>query len=100
MEGNADRIVGRDVLGQTVYRRLGRILFCEGPKESIPDNQRSAVISVKVSHIRSMMSTMMRRRVQDPFERAHRAHQFRVDPELIEQADRLQGHDHDWRKAN
>jgi hypothetical protein len=41
------------------------------------------VVAIDVTRIRGVMNAMMRRGVQDEFQRSQRSNQFSVNPELV-----------------
>src|SRR5215469_13018948 len=51
-------------------------------------------LRVDLPGIRAVMHAMMRRGIQNGLERPERTDQFRVDPELVEQAHGFHRHDH------
>jgi len=100
MEGNAYGIVGANVVGKAEARRIGRIFRFERAEELVPDDQGPAMVAVNVARIRTVMHAVVRRRVQNFLERPHGENEFRMNPELVKQADRFHGHDHHRRKSD
>ena len=100
VESDADRVVSADIVGQAKARRVGGIFRLEAAEKLVPNNESAAMIAVDVAGIRTVMDSMVRWRVQHFLQRSHRANEFRVNPELVEQADRLHGHDHHRRESD
>src|ERR1700674_1665301 len=100
VEGDANGVVGADVLGEAETRGIGGIFRLEAAEELVPDDEGAAMVAVDVARVRTVMHAVMRRRVQNFFERPHGANEFRMNPELVEEADRLHGHDHHRRKTD
>src|ERR1700739_1530072 len=99
VERDAHRIVGVNVLRQPEARSIGFALRLERPEPPGPDDQGAGMIAIDVARIGAVVHAMMRRRVHYPFERPQRAYQLRMNPELVEQADRLHGQNHHWAEA-
>lgn len=100
VEGDAKRIVSLDIFGEAEADGVSGIFRLEGAEKLVPDDEGAAMVAVDVARIGTVVDAMVRRRVEDRFERAHRTNEFGVNPELIEQADGFHGHDHDGWKAD
>ena len=86
-----------DVAGQTV--NAGLPLGFEAAEELVPDDQNAGMIAIDVLRIGGVVDTMVRRRIHHHLENAGAFDKFRVDPELIEQADGLHREYHDGLEA-
>ena len=53
----------------------------------------------RYADVRAVVHAVVRRRVQDPLERAEPIDRLGVEPELVEQAPRLRGQDHPRRDS-
>lgn len=63
-------------------------------EQAIPDNQHAAVIAIQIGDVLTVMHPVMRRRVEQPFERGRQAlDRFGVNPKLVQQADGLREQD-------
>src|SRR5579883_917008 len=100
MEGDPHRIERLNVLRQPVDGRFGHVFWFKGAKQAVPDNQRPSMVAIQVAQIGTVMNAVMGRRIEHRLQRTERTYQFRMNPELIEQADGLHGHDHHWLEAN
>ena len=94
VDGNADRIVGMNVLGETEAGRIGGIFWFERAEEFVPDDERAAVVAVDVFGIGAVLDAMMGGRVEDGFKQTDGADEFGVNPELVKKTDGLHRHDH------
>ena len=99
VEGDASRPEGADVFRQPVLRPLG--LALEGAEHPVPDDQDAAVVAIEVDLVRAVVHAVMGRRVEDVLDRRRQLpHPLCVDPELVDQADRLLQEDHPRREAD
>src|SRR5258707_9478204 len=100
VESDANRVIGAEVVGQAKAWWIRGIFRLEAAEELVPNNESAAMVAVDVTGIRTVMHAMVRWSVQNFFERSHGANEFGVNPELVEQADRLHGHDHHRRESD
>ncbi len=68
MEGDAHRIVGVDVLRQTVNKGFRFVFGFKGAEETVPDNQCASMIAIEVTRVRGVVNAMMRRCVEECLE--------------------------------
>lgn len=79
-----EHIIARQRFDRTVTR-LGRFRD-ERAEKSVPENENSGVIFVEIMIVRAVMNAMMRRRVENIFDRRRQFFDFlRVNPELVDQ---------------
>ena len=86
------RIVAADRFDDPVSRFLAFVH--ERSEESVPDYQDTRVILIKIRFVNAVVHPMMRRCVEDPFDRAEPLDEFRVDPELIDQIESVHHDEH------
>jgi hypothetical protein len=60
------QVIAPDGLYDPVPRRFG--FRSEGTEQSIPDDQHTGIIPIKVNIVHAMMDTVVRRRIEDAFE--------------------------------
>ena len=71
-----------------------------GAEQAVPHDQDPAVVAVDVFRVAAVVHAVVRRRVEDPFQRAEPADRARVDPELVERVDGRHGQEHQRREAD
>ena len=62
--------------------------FLERTEQSVPNDERSTVVTINVDRIPTMVHSVMRRRVENPLERPQPAHELGMDPKLVQEIDR------------
>jgi hypothetical protein len=72
----------------------------ERAEDAVPDDQHAGVVAVEIPVVHAVMDAMVRRRIQDPFERAEGLDEFRVYPELVDQVKAVHHDEHPRRKAH
>src|SRR5262249_33149049 len=100
VEGNPGRIIRMNVLRKTETHPVQAAFRLKSSKQAIPHDQAARMVAVDAAGVRSMVHAMMRRCVENHFERTERTHYFGVNPELIEQTDGLHGEHHYRVKTN
>ena len=100
MKCDAHGIVGVNVGREAETDRIRSAFGFEGAEELVPDDERAAMVAVDIARIGAVMNAVVRRSVENRFQRTKRANQLRVNPELVKQADGFHGHDHDGSEAN
>jgi len=86
-----ERIEALERLHQSVDGLLA--LLDVRAEEAIPDAKGRRVVPVQVAGIDRVMHAMLRRGVEDPFVPAEPSHQLRMDPELVQRAQRVDDED-------
>ena len=86
------RIVAVDRFDDAVRRLFG--FLYERAEEAVPNDQDARVVFIQVRIVHAVMYAMMRRRVEDVFERPESFYELRVDPELIDQVESVHHGEH------
>jgi hypothetical protein len=87
VEGNAERIVGVDILGEAETGRVVGIFSLKCAEQFVPDDERAAVVAVDVLGIGGVMDAVVSGRVEDEFKGTYGTDQFGMNPELVEKTD-------------
>jgi hypothetical protein len=75
-------------------------LALEGAEEAVPDDQDATVVAVEVDLVGAVVDTVVRGGVENELQRRRQLlHPLGVDPELVDETDRLLGEDHPGREA-
>ncbi len=80
--------------------RIVLALVLERTEHTVPEDQDAAIILVDVTLVLRMMHTVIRRRHEYAVQHAHAADELGMHPELVDQVDRVDGHQHLERKAD
>ncbi len=92
VESDQDRIEGGERLEDAVFARFIGVFSFKSAEYPIPEDQDAPIIFVEVFEVDGVVDAVVRRGVEDPFERSEPIDGFGVDPELIDKADtRLEG---------
>ena len=59
MQGDAKRVVGVNILSQSIDWVILNVFRLEGSKQAVPDDQSPAVVTVDIPRIRAVMYAMM-----------------------------------------
>src|SRR6266567_4362708 len=87
MELSPERIEATQRFDQAIDGRLHfRLPRTEQP---IPDDQRAAIVLVEVLRVDRVVDAVKRRRIEDTLEPTELADELRVNPELVEQVERI-----------
>src|SRR5579859_7744563 len=98
LEGDDDRIERADIAGEAIF---GALFFrLKSSEDPVPYDQYTAVIFIQVFQVDAMVNPVVRWGIKNKFHGAGQAvDRFRVDPELVNEADGLHHQDDDGMEA-
>jgi hypothetical protein len=84
-----DGVERSQIADDAIARRVTVCLGHEAAEQPIPDDHDPGVVGIEISWIGRVMDPVMAGRIEDLFKGAHTANLFRVDPELVNEANAL-----------